>query len=179
MRNDGAPIRLVPRQPVFLSADGEVGGERFARLFRETWGRLPRYARRRILRVWRGLLAWGSPLAEAPRIELVDAWTAAEGERDPSVAQVARQGAGARLLAMQLRFRAAAIERLPDALVMAAIAHELAHVEIRWRAPCQDGWWEEELVRQTVAGWGFDQEGVDAWLRANRRWLRSQAEQAA
>jgi hypothetical protein len=36
--------------------DAEVGtdAERFAELFRETWERLPKYARRRILELWRG-----------------------------------------------------------------------------------------------------------------------------
>src|SRR4051794_13519671 len=43
---------LLPRHGVFLFAPNR-GGERFARLFRETWGRLPLYARRRILKHWR------------------------------------------------------------------------------------------------------------------------------
>ena len=50
----GAYFPLLPRHNVYLFAPlPETGGERFARLFIETWKRIPLGPRRRILKHWK------------------------------------------------------------------------------------------------------------------------------
>jgi hypothetical protein len=52
---DGGAVRLLARQRVYAwtcDTHAQRSAERFAQLFRGTWGRLPLWARRRILGHW-------------------------------------------------------------------------------------------------------------------------------
>src|SRR4051812_30768177 len=67
--------RLLPRHHIYLFAP-KGGGERFARLFVETWRRLPLYARRRILKHWKNDRRADTVLR--PQIELLSGWAGRE-----------------------------------------------------------------------------------------------------
>jgi len=88
-------------------------GERLAMLFRATWSALPRRAKERIQKHWRG--------CADPRVELMDHWP---GWNIGVKGQV-------QLVGEQIRFHAPYIERMSDTEVRFTIAHELAHV-LQW-----------------------------------------------
>lgn len=125
-------------------------GDRFARLFRRAWRRIPKPVRQEL---WRQLdddgaivLAeeWDSP---GPPAEGV-LW----GECMPGGKYVC--------------FKASIIDKLPGRLVQDLVAHELAHV-LMARLD-QAGWsinWEknEVLAEAFAEGWGFETEGLRRW----------------
>jgi hypothetical protein len=86
-------------------------GDRFARLFTETWSRLPPDTQAGIC------THWAKEEDQEVRIELSN-WLRKSLNRDAQVA----------LLGYELMFDAAEVDRMPDPVVKALIAHELAHV---------------------------------------------------
>jgi hypothetical protein len=119
---------ILKRQRVHLWAC-QGNGPRFASLFRDTWKRLPLWARRRILGHWRSgsdgrgnrFSLWG------PTIELLDGWSCRDegsGEPDSLRGDIACVGCAGHVL----RFFAPIVDRMPDSVVCDLIAHELAHV---------------------------------------------------
>jgi hypothetical protein len=164
---EGKVVRLLPGHDVFLWV--VVGdGHRFARVFRETWSRLPLYARRRLLSYW------GGPDPErpivSPRIELnlssyCDAGCAGFVDRSGH----------------RLQFNSKKVDEMPDEALQAVIAHELALVvqhelhglreDELWchgrRAyEDEDGDWVEEFfidqeADEMITEWGFDRESMD------------------
>ena len=162
---DGHVVRLLPRHDVFLTAYGSsrAHAPRFADLFRQTWARLPLYARRRILQHWR---AGAHPfIAVSPDIELTDFWSERKTGRGlrGDKACVFRRG-------HKLRFCTKIVCAYPDNLVCDLIAHELAHVH-QWARgddlnevhPME---FEEDADWQ-VEAWGFSSDAMDEWDRAN------------
>jgi hypothetical protein len=147
--------RLLPRHGVHLFAPCE-GGERFARLFIETWKRLPYLARRRILGHWKK-----GPLGIGPRIHLLPDWSGRRSRVDPDGA-LATTG----LLGLELFFCAEAVAAYPDELVRGIVAHELAHV-LQWASGCDmvgvdaEEW--EMDADELVEDWGFSATAMDEW----------------
>lgn len=168
-------VALLPRHRVYVwPFDGD--GPRFAGLFRETWRRLPLWARRRVLSHWRTpcpLLFFPGPL-----IELLPDWSRRERR---TLAEVSYDG-------YKLRFRSVTFDAMPDGVACDLIAHELAHVlqEARGirvgrvtrgvptyvRADGSEfgGPYEiEEDADLTMSHWGFDHDSIDEWARATGR----------
>src|SRR5262245_1835489 len=177
-------IPLNPRHGVYLTACGYTDDARLAALCRQSWRQIPRWGRRPILAYWgwrRELPAARRPL---PRIEALPDWGArARGSRHP-IGECSLGGA-------EIRFLCFVVDLLPDELLAALIGPELAHVYdwARGRVCCdvpegvRGGLFDprEESARALVGVWGFDDDGLTAWLRdggadridaAERRWRR-------
>lgn len=120
--------RLLPRHRIYLFApepSTKEEAERFARLFVETWKRIPLRVRREMLWYWK------EPERRAgirmrPQIELLPDWSGHELRRG-------RRGlngtkASTSMVGYELRFWTKIVAVYPDELVRALIAHELAHV---------------------------------------------------
>ena len=73
----GSYTPILPRHGIYLFAQNRRGG-RFARLFCETWARLPLGSRRRMLRHWRS-----NPFAAIqpfrPTVEILSDWSERRG----------------------------------------------------------------------------------------------------
>lgn len=202
----GRLIRLVRRQPVYLTKIGHADDERFAQVFTTTWRTLPLRVRRRCLSVWRELLMWGNPVFRgmAPRIEVLDDWSGRDrytyDKRNPSccTAQVLSNPRPSPSF-MEIRFWAPVVDRLPEHLLATLIAHELCHVYLQSYGS-EVPWWddsdaEEEVVEGTISEWGYETAELDEWegqhlsdtRRAVRRerakqlreWKRLEAERQA
>ena len=128
---------LLPRHEIYLSATG-CDGRRFASLFRETWKRLPLWARRRMLGHWRAkaptLKGWLTlqQLGEqngirrkpdpkpqywmCPLIKLTS-----DPLPDDVLGMVNDRG-------VRLSFHGEPVAAMPDDVVQDLIAHELIHV---------------------------------------------------
>jgi hypothetical protein len=151
-------LRLLPRHHVYLHSP-QAGGERFVRLFRATWGRLPCHARRRILRHWK---TGGDHLNFRPTIELLGDWAGRIGGEGLDGTKAAAGGDG-----HALRFRKDIVDAYPDDLVMDLIAHELAHIfgyASGWyRDGVEDPFRDEEEADALVEVWGFSSTAMDDW----------------
>lgn len=150
-----------------------------ARIFRQSWRQIPLWGRRPILAYWgwrRDLPAARRPL---PQIEALPDW----GGRD-CIGERSLGGA-------VIRFLSFAVDALPDELLAALIGHELAHIYDWARGRMRRDVFEEmrgglfdpreESARVLTVAWGFDDDGLTAWLRdggadriaaAERRWRR-------
>ncbi len=152
---------LLPRHGIRLFAPhGE--GERFARLFANTWSQIPLGPRRSILRHWRQpcpILAGES----LPRIELLNAWSGRQRGRGlrGDKAMVLWKG-------HRLRFWRPIVAAYPDNLVKDLIAHELAHVYQDSRGfTFENAYWCEEDADMRAEDWGFSATAIDEWDLAN------------
>jgi hypothetical protein len=160
---------LLPRHGVELFAPSG-GGERFAGLFKEVWRAIPIGPRRSILKHWR------KGLFGRPAIELLDDWSTSEYRRTDgfreyvrSYAQVLNNGVGC-----QIRFRRKAVAKMPDDVVRAMIAHELAHCYqegFGWDLakdieddPLSARFFFEEYADDCAAEWGFDVNSLAQWV---------------
>jgi hypothetical protein len=172
----GLAKRILPRQRVYLWVYAG-DGDKFARLFAETWRRMPLWARRRILRHWRNdpRAAFAGDLS--PKIELTTHWKNREGtEKDGEMAAVARLG-------HYMAFADQVVARMPDAVVHDLVAHELAHVlqfasgyeidrsisrddDALWLAPNGSTLTAGDLETEAdniAENWGFRVESIDDW----------------
>ncbi len=160
-------IPILPRTGLWLfPTDGD--GERFARIFAQTWRRLPLRARRRILKYWRdryrGLSRPSRPSFTSPwwpSIELV-----------PELVGRGYQGKGYRTVGCarkadgRLMFDSRQIGASTDATVESVIGHELAHVYL-FTAPPE---WpdidtsDEFPVDEVMELWGLDPEPASWWF---------------
>ena len=131
---------LIPSQGIALLANG-CDGHAFARLFRDSWRRIPLAARRQICSYWRKCgEVW-------PRIELSDQWADCE-YRHAHVTQSGRD----------LYFCASSFQILPARAAEWLIAHEVAHVYQKacGRKPGGENEAENEANADTIAKqWGF------------------------
>jgi hypothetical protein len=161
--DDPAYRRLLPRHGVMLFAPND-GGERFTRLFRETWGRIPLGVRRRILAYWREppAIVWVRfPIA--PVIELIPHWSERETGRGLRGDMANVTGGG-----YVMHFWTKIVAVFPDDLVRDLIAHELAHVHqwsIGWNLATEDPYGIEEDADITAEAWGFSASNIDDWCR--------------
>lgn len=143
---------LLPRHGVNLFAPNG-GGERFARLFRETWRRLPLFVRRRLLKHWRCGLFPGHDFS--PFVVLASDW--------PGRVRDAMGAAGDR--GHRLCFWTEGVADFPDELVMDLVAHELAHA-YQWacdRRAEMDSFEAEDDANWTMECWGFSATAMDDW----------------
>src|SRR5687768_9510245 len=112
-RREPGRLPLLPRHRIFLRSNSSQA-QRFTRLFKSTWSRLPLSVRRDLCKFWRTTPL--TPLTPIfPHIVLV------KGCLDQSFARV-------RFFGQEMLFEANLVERMPDNLVEDLIAHELAHV---------------------------------------------------
>jgi hypothetical protein len=150
--------QLLPRHHVYLFAL-EPGGERFARLFVESWKRLPYYARRLVLRHWKRDTP--ADMTLKPQIELLSGWSGRAGGRGLSGAKAAAGGLGYRLV-----FWTRIVDVYPDELVRDLIAHELAHIfqwASGWNIDRADPIVCEQHANDLVEAWGFSSTEMDEW----------------
>ncbi len=162
--SEGATTKVWPRPPLYLFApDG--GAERFTRLFRETWLRIPYWCRRRMLIHWRPCPECPSNILN-PRVELLEFWkdTPLRGLRGLKAAVYQR--------GHQLRFRTRIVNAYPDHLVRDLIAHELAHVcQYATGSFATEG--DDAEARNEIGAddmvdfWGFEPYAMDEWDRAH------------
>ena len=160
----GATTKLWPRPPLYLFApDG--GAERFTRLFRETWRRIPCWYRGSMLRHWRVAPEFPRYVL-TPQVQLLECWGDTP-RRSLRGVKAAVSEAGHRL-----KFRTRVVDAYPDDLVRDLIAHELAHV-----VQCATGgielegddagFWNEVGADELVDCWGFEPDAMDEWDRAH------------
>ena len=145
-------LPILPRSGLWLfHTDGN--GPRFARLFAETWRRVPLCGRRRILKFWREHRPSGGPSRGWPHIELIEDksnFHHSDGEGEV-VGQAQKRGG-------QLAFKSGAVDNAPVETVVAMIGHELAHVYHYAVDPVysQAGCDCEGPVFDVLVDWGFD-----------------------
>jgi hypothetical protein len=173
MEIKGAPpdqryLTIQRSSDLYLPVLGFGDDVRFARIFRDTWRRIPLWARRRLVGYWRQSQHWLLPVS--PCIELLGDWF----ERDRDLGCVGRAG-------HEIWFWAPIVDAFPEVHVAELIAHELAHVLLR---TC--GWeehtnrevhrWDdpiEEAADEVMEDWGFDPNDMDVWVYRNRpEWLK-------
>jgi hypothetical protein len=158
----GDYFRLLRRYGLSLFAPhGE--GQRFARLFRETWAQIPLWARRAILRHWR--------VMGFTRVELVNDWSGRQGAKGYRAGRPVRRGKGLRgdkacctWRGHKLRFWCPIVRAYPDDLVRDLIAHELAHVvQNAFELEFYDNYETEQSADEFVEAWGFSVTAIDDW----------------
>lgn len=145
-------LPILSRHDVYLFwLAGE--GRRFAGLFRRAWGRLPLWARRKLLKRWRERRSELQVLgveAHWPHIELIaNKSNFSRGNSGNAVAQTSPSAAS-------FAFDAATMDALPDTAVEAVVGHELAH------AIYFIGSRQEHLADAPYDEWGFSQAEYDA-----------------
>jgi hypothetical protein len=181
----GKCLPLLPRHQIYLWVH-EGDGQRFAAMFRQTWGRVPLWARRRMLQYWKHIpfvpSVYLSPdiyHALSPHIKL----------SDETISESRRAFAGVSRTGHLLRFRPKRIAAMPDDVMQDLIAHELAHVlqgaagihcideykDGRRLYAYRDGTMfggNYEIERDAddmMNCWGFDSESIDQWCLATGR----------
>ena len=115
---------------LYVSVRSDGDPEHFACVFRDTWKRVPLYARRAMVAYWRkgqGKASWN------PSIRLANGWP---GWKRRGYGDCSREG-------HQLRFFAPTAEIMPNPVLSIVIAHELAHV-YQLAEGTEGGNWEEE-----------------------------------
>ncbi len=135
------------------------GGERFARLFRETWDRIPLGPRRSMLKYWRTECIL--PVAFQPTIYLMPEWKNRRGGN-----RLKGDMACMTHLGHVLNFHARTVAKMPDEIVRDLISHELAHVVQRaeWDDfDNEDAFTVEESADATMEMWGFSSTNIDKW----------------
>ena len=159
----------MPRSGIYMIAFGYCDDRRFARVFRETWLKLPLWVRRRMLKHWREYKAAVVCLPElrrqldVPSIEVLD--DKSDWHRGPSgcaAGQTSIQGTS-------LSFWAEVVDRLPDEHLQTFIAHELAHVHLMTHNchHTDDYSLAESEVSEALDEWGFDEGAMWIWQEEN------------
>ena len=157
-------IPILPRSGLYMPrisdphgylGVSESGYQGFAKQFKETFHRLPRSARLKLVAFWQDLDA--GRCAPSPEIYL----TRAIGEYG------GRNFAGVQA-GIRLKFHPIVV-RMPDAVLQDLIGHELAHV-FQWATgeltSDMDGYDEgacEEDADWRMERWGFDPDSIDDW----------------
>src|SRR5262249_45905113 len=164
----GVRLPILAKHGLYLSDWGSGNKRRFISHFRATWKRIPEYNQGVISSHWRRLQreheSW-------PNVELLSDWS----RRDPKRGVVAYVGMEGR----EMRFLAPLFDRMPRAVAMSVIAHELAHV---WqfgggRMAELGGAWETERVEADADAmmemdWGFDPYLLSGWYKADEKQCR-------
>jgi hypothetical protein len=150
------PIEIDATSNLFLPSEGDGDREAFARIFRETWLRIPAPFREALVREWRkGTLMLTSP---SPVINLVRGHRYA-AEND--------------LFGHVIHFNADLARLMQGSHLHDLIAHELAHVwhyQVRGShvANRRSTWEQKECEADRLAShWGFDMTGLREWADAH------------
>lgn len=107
MTDQSIPLDIIPGAPLTITVySGD--GNRFARLFKEAWAQLPAPVQEKIRKHW---------AKEDVRLELSNIWKNC-AIHDGEVGCFGREA----------KFNAAEVDRMPDTVAKALIAHEMAHV---------------------------------------------------
>lgn len=142
---------ILPRSGLYLRETNMIDGARFARLFGEVWRTLPLFARRRMLRYFRGGKLLERVLTGGP---------------SPAILITAEPLDGAGLGSWQQKrgaflFWCEAVNHLPDIHLRTLIAHELAHCVLSASGADTD---DEVWVRELNIEWGYDEDALDNWI---------------
>jgi len=167
-------VPIVPTSRLWLPKLGIGDDERFANIFRATWHKIDRKARRLMVAHWRkGLPRYEIQGLWSPTIQLTDEWKFYDWSWRHS-RDLAACGCGGH----SLYFYAPVVDAMPTIHVEELIAHELAHV-IQYATgeePRTDTT-KPRMLDATENGadgymeyWGFDSEAMDDWLRDNWKW---------
>lgn len=181
------PIGIMPRSGLYLDHwnCSDEQAHRFAEVFRQTWKRLPMWARRPMLKDWRNWRDYFISLCadEKTREEIaaipvpalsIDCFLRG-GTDDALAAYYGHYGRA-------IQFWKPAVEMMPDDVLSTLIAHELAHAYLHatGRAPSkqpgyvplpkEDEWLDDEeaMVRETMNEWDFEDSAIDEWLHEHR-----------
>jgi hypothetical protein len=131
-------LSLVPEAKVVLTAHGWRDDERFARVFRETWDRIPEFETAVIVAFWekrREEIA-----ASLPHIELV------EGSQMPDPEPI--EGC-------TLQFKISEVEKMADDVLEVWIAFKLAQISLIAKEMQEDD--EDDLMaKEILTHWKFD-----------------------
>jgi hypothetical protein len=176
-------LPLLPRHRSVLVYDGKhADGERFGRLFRQTWARLPLKIRRRLLKHWRSVTPKivqnrANPMLSDllqrivwPSVELAD-WKSDLFRGNSRAAWGQCQMRGTRF-----NFWSIGVNHLLDEGVCFLIAHELAHASMGVMDPEHSTSPSREEDADDVARcWGFDpmafyDSSVPEWVERGPRW---------
>jgi hypothetical protein len=182
---EGRYVPLLPGHSIYLEVTAG-NGRRFARVFQETWRRIPLGDRRCLLRYWK---AEGPScgIILSPQVELVEFTKLIELAKRADFPVDAKAVAGLTShLGHKLFFNAKDADRMPDAVVGDLIAHELADTfqmatgNRPFRYPngysefiCANGErWDRNLLEYhadvIAEGWGFNTNSVDRWASMDR-----------
>jgi hypothetical protein len=165
-------IPILPRHGTYLFClAGD--GERFAKLFRQTWRKLPLSDRRKILKYWRETYYrfFGDQVTPSPwpLVEMVPQKSNfSRGNSADAMAQYSH-------FHCSFAFEADAMDALPDHAVEATIAHELAHAVL-----CiEDATYHLDPANTEYDAWGFSQSEYFADKMAEDWGFDMEAQQAA
>ena len=166
-------LPLLPRHGIYLTRAGHADEERFARVFRGVWKRIPLRARRTILRRWRTIRARHGRAAVMPQIQVLDRWENWEDLSDDGTAFEPEPPAvylgQCWVWGHSLYFHAKIVDALPADHLGTLIAHELAHIVLPTivNGYCDMSHLEVECcIHDLVMGWGFDQDAFFAWMNS-------------
>jgi len=137
---------LLPEEDYDLHLSGDVDAERFVSIFRGTWPRLPAGARHCLISRWWHAMQRPRP----PDVPACPFFVLTDGLVSPQLGDVAG------LFIDRWHFfawHAPTMDFLPDALVAAAVAHELGHAIVAEVSPGDVA--REHIIDQLVERWGF------------------------
>lgn len=166
-------LPIVSTSRLWLPKLGIGDDERFAVIFRNTWKKIPLWARRMMVKHWRTCPQFLRPGFWSPAISMAKDWAISD-----RVVRQPRDCAACGRCGHCLFFYAPVVDAMPVQHVEELIAHELAHVvqdasgdcsqtdrsEPRWNDPC------EEIADEIMNDWGFDPWAMDEWFKAHWKW---------
>lgn len=158
----GVNISLSP-----VGREGEAASAQFVKVFNSVWGRLPVAAKAALAGAWK--------VAPAT-VFLTSKWT---GQAE-KLAQCAAAGT-------LFHFHSRALSRMPEEVLAACIAHELAHafffatgdphhcggLDDRFYDKAIQQRFAEALSRELSEAWGFNPRLLGLWCVSNAAWLEA------
>jgi len=169
-----ARLPLLPEHGINFMTDGHGDAEKFIRVFRNTWNRLPSENRRQLLKYWQKR---SLPKFKRPHIDLAN-WMSDFNldERhdkgkydDPEAAAYATcSGDGT-----HLAFWQPVMDQLPDEHAISLIAHELAHALIiisltkKKNPDLDDPDMIHAYIRKYLSMIGIDEDAMRQWVTEN------------
>ena len=159
-------LPVCPKDNLYYESRGWTGDNRFVRILRDTWTKLPPYAREILVAYWAEIgecLIPGRP--RMPRI-VVQLQPFPMPPGLPSYGVACCTGRG-----REFAFRANWICCMPDVQMSTAIAHEFAHsylYAVEAHGPDDPPPLREFDVEGTLDDWGFDEAEFVDWLNDNK-----------
>lgn len=182
-------IPIVPRSDIYLYGHGIPVEERFVKVFRKVWRKLPSGVRRSILSHWQtnvgqfaGLVSCCREAATkgevldctcyhviCPRIEVLPGFEGPEKAFEAPAEN--QQWAGVFAFGSVLRFHSAIVEEMPEEILEILIAQQLVYVhelhqlsECMYSARSPEYIQEDALIHAML--WGFDEQRIQKWLKS-------------